>query len=251
MISPEMIREKRPIVQCLANMVTANDCANILLAAGASATMAHHPAEMKEIQTGCNALVCNFGSTENYEAMLLAAKTASECGHPIVVDPVGCAGSAFRREQFNKLVEVSNISCLRGNYAEIKALRDMQSVSVGVDVGPLGQTDPSTVGKWAMELAKELKCIVIASGKVDIVTDGEYYKEVSAGSEMMSRITGAGCMFSTLLGAYLAVENSVESACDCCERFGKAGEAAAKKTSRAKGGSMTFRNYFIDEFFVG
>lgn len=250
MISPEEIREKRPIVQCLANIVTANDCANILLAAGASATMAHHPAEMTEIQTGCDALVCNFGSTENYEAMLLAAKTASHCGHPIVVDPVGCAGSGFRREQFKKLSEIAKISCIRGNYAEIKALCDMQSVSVGVDVGQLGKSSPALAGEWAKALAKQYGCIVIASGKIDIVTDGSYYKEVAAGDEFMSRITGAGCMFSTLLGAYLAVENSVESACTCCERFGRAGEAAAEKTRLAKGGSMTFREFFIDEFFI-
>ena len=40
------VRERAPLVQCITNIVTVNDCANILLAAGASATMAHHPLEV-------------------------------------------------------------------------------------------------------------------------------------------------------------------------------------------------------------
>ena len=39
----EKIQQKRPIIHCITNAVTVNDCANILLAAGASPTMAHHP----------------------------------------------------------------------------------------------------------------------------------------------------------------------------------------------------------------
>lgn len=37
----EKIQQKRPIIHCITNAVTVNDCANILLAAGASPTMAH------------------------------------------------------------------------------------------------------------------------------------------------------------------------------------------------------------------
>ena len=56
------IREQRPIIHCITNAVTVNDCANILLAAGASPTMAHHPLEVAEITEGAVALVCNFGA---------------------------------------------------------------------------------------------------------------------------------------------------------------------------------------------
>ena len=44
------IIEKRPIVQCITNAVTVNDCANLLLAAGASVTMAHHPLEVGRLR---------------------------------------------------------------------------------------------------------------------------------------------------------------------------------------------------------
>ena len=63
------IQEERPIIHCITNAVTVNDCANILLAAGASPTMAHHPLEVEEITAGTKALVCNFGAIADYEAM--------------------------------------------------------------------------------------------------------------------------------------------------------------------------------------
>lgn len=45
--------------------MTVNDCANVLLAIGASPVMAHHEMEVKEITSGSDALVCNMGAIEN------------------------------------------------------------------------------------------------------------------------------------------------------------------------------------------
>ena len=87
------IQEERPIIHCITNAVTVNDCANILLAAGASPTMAHHPLEVEEITAGTKALVCNFGAIADYEAMEKAGRVADELGHAIVIDPVGVSGS--------------------------------------------------------------------------------------------------------------------------------------------------------------
>ena len=53
----ENIRKKTPLVHCMANYVTANDCANLLLAAGASPVMADDPMESAEITACCGALV--------------------------------------------------------------------------------------------------------------------------------------------------------------------------------------------------
>ena len=68
--------------------------ANILLAAGASPTMAHHPLEVEESTAGTKALVCNFGAIADYEAMEKAGRVADELGHAIVIDPVGVSGSS-------------------------------------------------------------------------------------------------------------------------------------------------------------
>ena len=45
----DKIRSQKPLVHCISNIVTANDCANLLLAIGASPMMAQAPEEMEEI----------------------------------------------------------------------------------------------------------------------------------------------------------------------------------------------------------
>ncbi len=80
------IKQIHPIVHCITNTITVNDCANMVLALGASPTMAHHTLEVEEITAGTNALVCNLGATECLEAMELLGK--SRC-----IGTSNCAGS--------------------------------------------------------------------------------------------------------------------------------------------------------------
>ena len=76
------VREKEPIVQAITNFVTVNDCANIILAAGASPTMAHEVEEVAEVASVVQGLVMNMGTMEDVEAMLVAGKAANEAGVP-------------------------------------------------------------------------------------------------------------------------------------------------------------------------
>ena len=63
----------------------------------------------------------------------------------------------------------------------------------------------------------------------------------------MAKITGSGCMSSVMLGAFLGIESSVKSAAACCAFVGIAGQIAAEKTDAGHGGTMTYRNNFIDQ----
>ena len=47
------IRQKKPLIHCINNHVTSNDCANILLACGGSAIMADDPDEVAEVTGWC------------------------------------------------------------------------------------------------------------------------------------------------------------------------------------------------------
>ena len=51
-----------PVIHCISNIVTANDCANLLLAAGFSPVMAEEPLEMEEFASAADALVINLGT---------------------------------------------------------------------------------------------------------------------------------------------------------------------------------------------
>ena len=65
------VQIKKPLVQCITNFVTVNDCANIILASGGSPTMASHLREVEEAVAGVQALVCNLGAIEKVDAMVL------------------------------------------------------------------------------------------------------------------------------------------------------------------------------------
>lgn len=55
------VKERAPIVHTITNFVTVNDCANIILAAGRSPTMAQDIGEVEEITRMCQSLVLNLG----------------------------------------------------------------------------------------------------------------------------------------------------------------------------------------------
>ncbi len=261
-----LVQEKRPVVQCITNIVTVNDCANALLAVGASPTMAHHPEEMAEFAAVTDALVCNMGATESLDAMMAAGLKASACGHPIVIDPVGCAASAFRRGKCLELIKAVHPACIRGNAAEIRALATDHDTGRGVDdlaaevpASPAPavskETSPapavseekySEVVKAALDLSRKTGAIVVASGETDYVVKGSGIYEVKGGTAWMARVTGTGCMLSSLLGAFLAVENSALSAAACCAMMNECAEKALEDTVRKAGGSGTFHICLID-----
>lgn len=243
------IQEKRPLVHCITNIVTVNDCANIVLAAGGSPTMAHHPLEVAEVAAGCDSLVCNMGAMESLEAMRVAGKAAKAASHPIILDPVGASGASYRREQTLELIRQLKPAVIRGNLPEIRALALKRKTQIGVDAMGTDLADADTLAIAAAsvkEYAQSAHAIVIASGAIDIISDGEQTCTVSNGSPWMARITGAGCMESALLGAFFGTEESFSSAVAACVVMGRCGELARQKTCELCGGTMTFRMHLID-----
>lgn len=237
-----LVEKRRPVVQCITNIVTVNDCANALLAIGGSPTMAHHPEEMADFAAVSDALVCNMGATESLVAMM-AAGMASKNGRPVVIDPVGCASSAFRRGKCLELIKAVQPSCIRGNAAEIKALATDHNTGRGVD--DLEAETPDAA-RSAMDLARKTGAIVVASGETDYIADGIRLYEVKGGTAWMSRVTGTGCMLSSLLGAFLAVENSALSAAACCAMMNICAEKALTETAGRQGGTGTFHICLMD-----
>ena len=237
----------RPVVQCITNIVTVNDCANALLAVGASPTMAHHPEEMADFAAITDALVLNMGATESIEAMRIAGKAASSLGHPIIIDPVGCAGSPWRRSVCLSLINETHPTVIRGNVSEIRALLTDKNSGRGVD-----DRSPESipVPELCTALSEKTGAIVIASGATDYISDGKKILAVHGGSPLMARITGTGCMLSALLGAFLAAEVSAESAWACCRTMALAGEAAEHTTDARGGGTGTFHIALLDALTV-
>ena len=132
-----LVREKEPLVQCITNFVTVNDCANIILAAGGSPSMAHDVREAAEAARNARALVCNMGAIEDAPSMILAGKEMNKLGRPVVLDPVAAGGTSLRREVAAELLKEVKFSSIRGNASEIRYLAGQQTAGSGVDVSAL------------------------------------------------------------------------------------------------------------------
>ena len=92
------IQKKAPLIHCLTNHITINDCANIILAIGGKPIMAEHREEVSEITNSSSSLVINLGNItdERMESILISGKAAKQNNIPIILDPVGVGCSSFR-----------------------------------------------------------------------------------------------------------------------------------------------------------
>ena len=132
------VRATTPLVHNITNYVTVNDCANALLAIGASPIMSDEPADVFDITSICGGLTLNIGTLNerSIQGMFAAGERASELGHPIVLDPVGAGASALRTRTASDLLDKLAVSVVRGNMSEAKALAGGAAATRGVDVCP-------------------------------------------------------------------------------------------------------------------
>ena len=247
------VRHKKPLVQCITNFVTVNDCANIILAAGGSPTMASHPLEVEEAVCGVRALVCNMGAIDKVDSMILAGKAASRLGIPVVLDPVGAGGTQLRREAVKRLLDEVHFTVVRGNASEIRYLAGQQSTGSGVDVSDFDEITESNLDSavsMAADLAERLGTVIAISGKIDVITDGRESCVLYNGCATMARITGSGCMLTALIGAFCGGDgNPFSAACSAVAAMGVCGEIAEEKRLRNGTGNATFRTDLIDAVF--
>lgn len=248
------VRTRAPLVQCITNFVTVNDCANILLAAGASPTMAHDIREVEESVAGVQALVLNMGAIEDADAMVLAGKRANALGIPVVLDPVAAGVTALRREVAARLLREVRIAVIRGNASEIRAMASGEIGGSGVDVAAVDAVTEDNLPQavaMAQTLARRTGGVVAISGPIDVIADGEHAALLRNGCATMSRITGSGCMVTTLAGAFCGAlpEEPFRAACAALATMGICGEVAEARRLQNGTGNATFRTDLIDAVF--
>jgi hydroxyethylthiazole kinase len=243
-----LVRQKNPLVLCLTNFVTVNDCANALLAIGASPVMSLSPSDAAELATISSALVLNIGTIDGamLETMLLAAKAAREKGVPIVLDPVGAGASRMRLTSSMTLIAEAKPTIVRGNASEILALiKDRDSQQKGVDSSFAG--DFERLKNDAAALARDINAVVAVTGPEDIATDGETTQSIPGGTPLLTRVTGTGCLLSAMVGAFVGAdpESPLEAAASAMALLKKAGENALAALSWA-GALGEFKTRLID-----
>ena len=245
------IRAKRPLVHCITNFVTVNDCANVILAVGGTPTMAHDRREVEEIVSAASALVLNLGTVGDVDAMVQAAKRANALGIPVVLDPVAAGASKLRYESCMRLLKEARLAVIRGNSSEIKALAVGKSDTRGVDAGAgdaVTEQNLDAACRMARDFARATGAVVAISGRLDIVADADRACVISNGCAEMAQITGSGCMLTSLIGAFAgaAPGDPYAAAVEAVSAMGLCGEAAREKMLENRAGTASFRTYLID-----
>jgi hydroxyethylthiazole kinase len=221
------MRESKPLVHQITNYVVMNETANATLAIGALPVMAHARDEVEEMARIASALVLNIGTLSEHwvEAMLLAGSAANARGIPVVLDPVGAGATAYRTETARRILDVVDVTVVRGNAGEVATLvgaaaevRGVESMGTGIAAADL-----------AREAARRLGVVASVTGPVDHVSDGERVLSVANGDPMLAAVTGTGCMSSALTGCFLAAkpEAPLDAAAEALAAFGVAAEDAA------------------------
>ena len=180
----ENVRKKNPLIHNITNYVTVNDCANIVLACGASPIMADDKKEAADITEICAGLNINIGTlnTRTIDSMLIATDTAM------------------------RLLKEVKFSVIRGNISEIKTLASGSGTTKGVDADVADKVTEDNLDEavaFAKAFAEKTGAVIVITGEIDVVADSKKAYCIRNGHSMMSSITGTGCQLSAMTAAFV------------------------------------------------
>lgn len=256
----ETLRHRNPLVICITNDVVRTFTANGLLAIGASPVMSECSEDLKDLIVHASALLINIGTLTPDKAAYYKEAIALAKKHevPIVLDPVGCHAGAYRLSVVLDLIKTGNISLLRGNQSEIKAIYDTLSLNDTANNSTAGkgvdgaQVEDSAV--IAYRLTRLINCPVVATGEEDYVSDGTRVFAVPHGHPIMTSVTGTGCLLGAVLAAFFSAYYPCKDRVSIGEflayvlaYYGLAGESAVQ-VSGVKPGSFSVA--FMDALYM-
>lgn len=222
----EGVKKQKPLIHCITNPISINQCANAILSVGAKPIMAEHPKEVCEITGVSDALMLNMGNITDarMESIRLSMNEAKKKNLPILLDVVGIACSKLRREYVLNLLKTAVPSVIKGNYSEIVALENAEYSSRGVDSETF--VDEDYISETVTVLAQKYQTVILATGKVDIISDGKRNAYVKNGTPELASVTGTGCMLGALCSAFMTFASPMDATIAACCYFGISGELA-------------------------
>lgn len=247
----QKVKADKPLIHCITNHISINDCANVVLAVGAKPIMAEHPDEAAEITSVAQALAVNLGNINDARmaSMLISGKTARDKGIPAIIDIVGVACSRMRLAFAEQFITDCRPQIIKGNMSEMKALTGVASGAKGIDAGERDAVTTANADDGIAllkALALKTGAVIVASGPVDIITDGTDTCLIENGCEMLAMLTGTGCMLNVLTAAFLAgsKERAMTAAVLATSMMGICGELAENER-----GTGTFHVLLLDALY--
>lgn len=239
------IEHSAPLILNITNTVTMDFMANTLLALGASPIMSDDSSDALELCSISQAININIGTlNKHFIDIAKTIATKNDKKKPLILDPVGCGASSLRTETSRILLPYC--TTLRGNASEIVAITSHKQLeSKGVD-SLLDNQNPLL--STAMELiSKEYSIPVVTSGQQDIIYQNDHYYKSEFGTKLMTKVTGMGCVLTSVIAAFNTVISSPDLASHVGVMFyNLCGEIAIKKSTQPS----SFKSYFIDTIFT-
>lgn len=209
------IEQEAPLIHCITNPISINDCANILLAIGARPIMAEHPEETAEITSIAKGLALNMGNITDarMSSMKISSMTAMEHDIPFVLDLVGLSCSQLRQRYARELMSMATPNIIKGNISELRTLLGLPvTPGMGVEAGQKEMVTEENAHKYAQVFQKQARAyntVFLATGPMDLVVSPNEAYIIANGTSALASITGTGCMNNVLAGACLAAVHGI------------------------------------------
>lgn len=158
--------------------------------------------ELKELAAVNGAMLLNLGTLNDVDTMILAAQENARNKNPVVLDPVGCGATTFRKETVKRFMTECDLTVIKGNAGEILSLAGLGGKSRGVD--SIGSENEQVMVDAVKLLAKQNNCVIGLTGATDYISDGKRVFAIENGDLLLPMITGSGCMVSSVVACYAA-----------------------------------------------
>ena len=245
------MQEKKPLIHCLANYVSMDIMANVLLAAGCSPAMVHTREEAKEFASIASAVSVNVGTLSPHwvDSYMDVANMLKQKGStPWVLDPVAVGAIAYRTSVVKDLLQL-HPTVVRGNPSEILACASLLGINTEQfhAVSEEARGADSALDSLAVhprilaEVAQKINGVVVMTGTKDYITDGNRSYVVAHDVPGLQNITAAGCSLSSLIGGFLATaedQDHLTASVHACAYFSMAAQEAALDKATAGPGSL-------------
>lgn len=235
------VRARQPLVHCISAAVSADVVANGLLAAGARPVMTETIEEAPAMTQAADALLINLGmlSRAAAEAIPVCAALGHEFGKAWVLDPTAVGVAPIRTHLATDLLALKP-TAIRGNASEILAVAGERRAGRGADSGD----DVADALSAAQTLALRTRGVVAVSGPIDLIVDADRIQRLARGHQLLTRVTGSGCLLGALSAACVAVwQDAFSGVLAATLWLSIAGERAARLASRPG----AFRMHLLDQ----
>ncbi|MBU5469215.1 hydroxyethylthiazole kinase [Falcatimonas sp. MSJ-15] len=232
----QKIRDLKPRIHMIPNIVTATLCADALSAVGARPIMAMYAEELEDVIQQADGFVANLGQLDEdkIKSVHRGIIAANERGIPIVIDPVGCCATEFRKRFVKDILRYDFTGIIKGNYAEISSILNGESIKTGVDSQLQAEDFDKLLNNYIQKSREDIddndnnkdKRVYIATGETDYIlikktakgtgmigtsmldirtSESEMIDDKATALTLRWNVTGTGCMYGALLGAVYAV----------------------------------------------